>query len=88
MTDRFQIGEVAIVQNTGTRRDGNECIVIGALTNRKIESGDWVLSYAVIFDGVHYAARPQHLRKKKPPRDDLKVTRWIDCPWHPKKETA
>lgn len=35
---------------------------------------------------VYYSAR--NLRKKRPPREDLKVVRWDQCPWQPEKINA
>lgn len=82
MTERFEIGEVAIMQNLTfyLEYNGMECTVIGALAMReaanprtgKIEN---VFGYRVDVPG--HAAKavlePHQLRKRRPPQDWVKL---------------
>lgn len=36
-----------------------------------------------INNGKRIVGIPPKMRKKRPPRDDLKIVRWADCPWQP-----
>lgn len=36
-------------------------------------------------DGKEHIAAPGYVRKIQPPREDLKVVRWDQCPWQPER---
>jgi hypothetical protein len=65
--------------------NGTEVTITGPLEwsrSRVVRTGE-------IYEGWHYPAadgycyRPENLRKKKPPREDLRIVRWDECPWQP-----
>jgi hypothetical protein len=85
--EQFAIGEIAIMCNPEfhPENDGRECTVIGGLQPRTGRQTDRTeLAYRVQRDdGAIFMCRPYQLRKKRPPRKDLEVVRWADCPWQP-----
>jgi hypothetical protein len=96
MSEKFEVGEVAIWQNLRvlTGDNGKECVVIGGLqmrTHAPFGESECVteLTYRVRDqDGSIWTALPHNLRKKRPPREDLKLVRWADCPWQPEQVRA
>lgn len=80
----FDVGEIAIAVNSVEGRiDGSEVEVTHPYGLYLHCSGEMVMAYVVEHEGCQYLARPWQLRKKKPPREDLQVTRWDQCPWQP-----
>jgi hypothetical protein len=89
-SETFAIGEVAVLCNLTilTHRNGLEVEIIGGLENRPAirTNGDHVviLGYEVRDPtGEITITAPHRLRKKRPPRNDLQVVRWDQCPWQP-----
>lgn len=92
----FSVGEIAILSIPGDIYNGTEVMIVGRLEERewfyfrsgKIDSG---LAYLIDGDGLPFGVmccRPQFLRKKKPPREDLRLVRWDECPWQPQQVPA
>ena len=86
----LRVGDVAVWQNCTVNlwHNGVETTVI---------KGPGMLGYTD-YDGTHrteygyhvqdsdgsiWFARPSNLRKKRPPREDLQLVRWDECPWQP-----
>lgn len=98
MTDKFQIGEVAIYVRPGSPYYGKEITILSNLIlagpghdnlyNVSTSGGYPVyqiseLSWA---PGKIQIARPEWLRKKKLPRREVdQVTTWDKCLWKPKE---
>jgi hypothetical protein len=85
-SEEFAVGEIAVlIYSRYGRTDGPvDCLVVGSLIPRLNTTTELPeTGYAVEVAGVVYLALPEQLRKKRPPRDDLKVTRWDQCPWQP-----
>lgn len=92
----FEVGEVAIYngkcyypENEGSGiSEGEEVTVIRCLaywpnTRGEVEYGYVCAHRYTGRSGQIFA--PDQLRKKRPPREDLKVVRWDQCPWQPEK---
>jgi hypothetical protein len=82
------------VQNLIARpeRNGTEVEIIDGFaprSGRAIGSNEWWENrpcYKVLHaDGDVSLVEPHKLRKKRPPREDLKVTTWDECPWQPEE---
>jgi hypothetical protein len=74
--DTFKVGEVAVTQNseTGTLSNGSEVLIIGGLNNYQlVKHGDIVVfGYEVqSSDGAFWLAKPNQLRKIRPPATGL-----------------
>lgn len=75
MTDKFQIGEIAIYNRPESEYHNTEIEIIGPLEKRVIidhltYKKEYVPAYMVNVPGLGIrAARPQHLRKKRPPQN-------------------
>lgn len=86
-SETFAIGEIAIMCNSEffPENDGQECTIVDGLEWRQGQlSGELRLTYRVQrTDGALFLNMPHQLRKKRPPREDLQVTRWSECPWQP-----
>lgn len=82
--ERFAIGEVGILTVSGNAGPkGGEVTVVGEL---RMIRGDWCYPVDVKNAwGLPIMVERQNLRKKRPPRDDLKLVRWDQCPWQPEK---
>lgn len=95
----FAIGEVAIFWKPGSVNHGTELTILSSMQWRRaigemdgIVREGWryqcdmpnrvVGPYRSKCSDKSWVA-PEHLRKKRPPRDDLKVRRWDECPWQP-----
>lgn len=99
MTDKFEIGEVAIYVRPGSSYQGTEVTVITALREHKggfdHVTNQWVhldeLVHTIRFhDGIRKAAKSEWLKKKQRRLDrecDRKVS-WDECLWKPKQVTA
>lgn len=88
--DIFAVGEIAIMVNAQilVQYNGVECEVLkgpGMMRQRQKDNSIVLIhGYSVrAADGEIFAVEPHKLRKKKPPREDLKVVRWDQCPWQP-----
>jgi hypothetical protein len=89
---RFALGEIAIVAHPRFHPEhtGMECQIIGELRLRKGIDSDgssfceprYQIQYP---NGAIYTAQPCQLRKRRPPRQDLEIVRWDQCPWQPKQ---
>lgn len=82
----LSVGDIGII--TGAvyfpENLGRECVVVMPLDwYWAKQTGEKILSYKVELDGTTFLARPEHIRKKRPPREDLQVVRWDQCPWQP-----
>jgi hypothetical protein len=82
----LSVGDIGII--TGStyfpENVGRECVVLMPLDwYRSQQTQKLILSYKIELDGRTYLARPENLRKKRPPREDLQVVRWDQCPWQP-----
>lgn len=101
MTDKFEIGEVAIYVRPGSPYYGCEVMVTGPLELKR--SIDLVLGQEVeamgyqiyadsfeIYPGHdrYRSVRPEHLRKKPRSIDREATGEWDLCPWRPEKVNA
>lgn len=86
--DTFRIGEIAIYTRPGSPYNGSEVMVVGPLLPRV---GDDLLTgnLYVEYDGYQitlnelpgiYGARPEWLRKRRPPQDWMKLCNLADVP--------
>lgn len=97
MTDKFQIGEVAIYVRPGSSYYGDEVTIIsglqlhaggadlvtGARHSKYPRPGYLIRHPEIIGEGF---ADPAWLRKKKPPQREIdQVTTWDKCAWRPKE---
>lgn len=86
--ETFSVGEVCDAKGRALGEGWHECVITQGL--HETREG---LRYSISVAGKHsgtfngeWCAGPEHLRKRKPPREDLTVTKWDECPWQP--ETA
>lgn len=98
--EKFVVGEIAVFVRPGSKYYGTEVTVRSELKLFNCEDRrnpdsprELCLAYAVagFFDEPPrggWVAPPEYLRKKRPPREDLKVGRWDECPWQPAKMTT
>lgn len=94
--EQFSVGEIAILSISGDPLDGTEVTIVGPLEERiwfYWLTGENRTGMAYLVDGTslpfsEMCVRPQFLRKKKPPREDLQLARWDECPWQPHKVFA
>lgn len=94
MTEKFEIGEIAVIKKfeDDPSIDGRECTVESAPTFFDMP---WVGVYGhyhrisipgLGISGEQYFAKPEHLRKKKPPQREIdQVTTWDKCAWRPRE---
>jgi hypothetical protein len=102
MSDTFQIGEIAIFYHPGSVNHGREVMIIGPLEHGRVKD-TWTgnsleldfhridasnLTFGPFESGGQAVGRLSRLRKKKPPREDLQVVKWSECPWQPAKVSA
>lgn len=95
MTEKFEVGEVAIYVRHESKRYGEEVTVVGCLMRRSgIDTHTGKLLEADGYaaesrDGVKFNVLPEWLRKKKPPQRELdRKVSWEDCYWKPAKRTV
>jgi hypothetical protein len=94
----FAVGEVAIFWRPGGPNHGKELTILSGMQWRKTRgSSDGVIreGWRYLCDMPNAVLQfksecsektwvaPEHLRKKRPPRDGLEVIRWDSCPWQP-----
>lgn len=86
----FAVGEIAIAAgDPGNPYFGTDVLIVGPqefgvveyVSSGRIAEG-WFYRVRT-HDGKTWSASNEDLRKKKPPRDDLKVIRWDECSWQP-----
>lgn len=99
-SESFQPGDLCEIINAGTwhlRLVGQECTYLRAYNPANWTHGDRAhidadghpyLHIVVTRDGVEWACTAGCIRKKRPPREDLALVRWADCPWQPQRERA
>jgi hypothetical protein len=93
MTDQFKPGEIAELCNLAGREaifNGTDVTIVEGLADRLIVSPlnglpHRAVTYIIAFnEWKRVACPPEHLRRKKPPRDDLHVVSWNTVPmWSP-----
>lgn len=88
--DIFHVGEIAIIRkgaSFASRFDDTECTIEQPLQLYKaMRDGEVVEREGYViraYDGIRYVAGQHSLRKKRPPREDLQLVRWSQCPWQP-----
>lgn len=86
----FDVGEIAILAYSRFgRASGVECVVVSPLGVRlNLSNGQYENGYVIEVDGNEYIALPDQLRKKRPPRENLQLVRWDQCPWQPAQVRA
>lgn len=86
-SEQFDIGEIATVVAVKYHPEnvGHEVEIVDGLAWRQARNDRKVyLCYRVRHqDGRVFLCEPHELRKKRPPREDLQVVRWSECPWRP-----
>ncbi len=86
-SEQFAVGEIAMVIAARFHAEniGQEVEIIGPLQmHYSRQRGKYIRAYTMRRgDGEEFVVHPHHLRKKHPPREDLQVTRWSECPWQP-----
>jgi hypothetical protein len=91
MAETFTVGEIAEVAASISHPEyvGRDCEILGPYQHYVCKNGTAAYGYWVRIDGEPktWVAAPDRLRKKRPPRDDMKVIRWDECPWQPEKVT-
>ena len=92
MSDRFAVGEVAIVVSDDPRFDGTEVTVLGPLEWKKVYGwiqGDtregffYPVHTALLPEpppGSHCWCPPEQLRKRRPPQDWVRICRLSERP--------
>lgn len=88
MAEQFAIGELAegFTHVNGPPRWVEVTVCTGPIYHANGQFGYAVECPALGHSG-HSTGRwfCPSLRKKRPPRDDLQIVRWADCPWQPEK---
>ena len=91
MTDTFQVGEIAILQNCfrHPQDNGDECEIVALPLPRRWTNlnGKWIRpgNYLISHQGRYWQVRPDQLRKKPPPVKREACGEWDLCPWQPAK---
>lgn len=95
--DRFEVGEIAIVHSPGSWTHGREALLLAGPFYGPVfsnQSGKITVChhFDVEIDGRRIGSSGNtlskpitQLRKKRPPREDLQVVRWAECPWQPEQ---
>jgi len=97
--EEFAVGEVALYWRPGSPSHLREVTIVGPLKEEYVHDvRDGSLKYEMVYaiegipgtppSGKAWCAPPEYLRKKKPPREDLQVVRWSECPWQPQQVRA
>lgn len=89
--DQFAIGEIAIYWRPGATGHGMDVTIASSASWRTVPDRITGLRVTKLFyrvaepspDGKLWSLSREYLRKKKPPRKDLEVVRWSECPWQP-----
>lgn len=88
MTDKFEIGEVAIVIDAHDHpvHIGCEALVCSSRFWHRFDDGDQGYWYECEIRGEKFSVDENHLRKKKPPSREIdQVTTWDKCAWQPRQ---
>lgn len=86
-SDPLRVGDVCILVNLkiSTWDNGKEVTITEPLrllrTVNNVTKEPSVKQRYKASDGFWYS--PENLQKKKPPREDLRIVRWDQCPWQP-----
>ena len=92
-SEEFDIGEVVICL-VGVICRGMEGTLMGEITDLR-RDGRYGKGFLIEIPGQR-SSRPDgffmvfadEIRKKRPPREDLQVVRWSECPWQPQQVNA
>lgn len=90
-SDPLSVGDVGVIIRALYHPEhiGRECVVVMPLGWYKSrQDGIEIFSYKVEVDGNKFLVRPENIRKKRPPREDLTIVRWNECPWKPESLRA
>lgn len=95
----FSIGEVAIFWSPGSVNHGKEVTILSGMQWRRTrgwmdgivrEGWRYECDTTNLTAGPYRSTcsnkcwvAPERLKKKRPPRKDLEITRWDQCPWQP-----
>lgn len=94
--EKFKVGDEVIIWMPGHRIHLTEAVVTGGYALRTYRNADGSISritYGYRLEVSRLGESPNHdgwgathkeLRKKPPPRDDLTLVKWSECPWQPK----
>lgn len=94
--EKFKVGDEVIIWMPETPIHMQEAVVTGGYALRTYKNEDGSVSriaygYKVEVaalgkapKGTGWGATHDQLRKKPPPRDDLALVKWFECPWQPK----
>lgn len=98
MSDKFEVGEVAIYVRPGSPSYGCEVTIASTLIMSIFNTAEapdvsdtaWVylLDEICAETGLQGCAEPHELRKKPPAREDHQLVKWSECPWQPSRERA
>lgn len=89
MSERFAVGEIAIVALSKFGRSACECEIIAGLHMAVCgRTGDEIAAYSIRCAEGDFYAEPWQLRKKPQPRESAQLGRWNECPWQPEKVSA
>jgi hypothetical protein len=86
MTKDLSIGDVCEIIETSwyyAKYQGTECVIVDFAADVERCGKIHYDCHVKLCDGKVLAAQRRILRKKKPPREDLKLVRWDQCPWQP-----
>lgn len=97
MTDKFEIGEVAIYVRPGSPSFGVELTVcskqlvfsaIDDRTGKRVRSIGYQVDCPQLDSKFRWFANAKHLRKKPRPPERQELGEWDLCPWRPEKVDA
>lgn len=84
MSESFSVGEIVLVVGATRHPEniGQEMTVVRPYGMRRAsDTGAEFMGYGIErADGVRFAVRPQHIRKRRPPQDWVKLCHLTDLP--------
>lgn len=93
MNEPLKVGEIAIIQYVIWPEHvfdiGQEVLVTAGLEQRRYYDAhdDIRAGYAVGYwardEAGEFFYFADQLKRREPPRDELQIVRWADCPWQP-----